>query len=110
MESSSVAVATPGVPPRHDRASRCRPLSETGRPQVLNPQRGAGPGLLWSQQQPPPVVVPLYQLTWDDTSTTESGFALYQSQAGGPFVVLGAYGPNTTSSPPLPVSGRAASG
>jgi PKD repeat protein len=54
---------------------------------------------------PPPVVVPLYQLTWTDTSSTETGFALYQSQAGGPYVVIGAYGPNTSASPNLPVEG-----
>jgi len=53
----------------------------------------------------PPVVVPLYQLTWNDTSSTETGFALYQSVAGGPFLVLGAYGPNTTASPHLPLTG-----
>jgi hypothetical protein len=55
----------------------------------------------------PPTVVPLYQLNWIDTSATESGFALYQSEAGGPFLVLGAYGAEHYGEP-APAGGRAA--
>lgn len=67
--------------------------------QILTPQ--TTPGV----PPPPPIVVPLYQLTWTDTSSTETGFALYQSEAGGSYAVIGAYGPNTTASPHLPLSG-----
>jgi PKD repeat protein len=85
--------------------SQTRPSPPTGLTATLVGYQIEQPQTTPGVPSQPPTVVPLYQLNWMDASATESGFALYQSEAGGPFVVIGAYGPNTTTSPHLPVPG-----